>query len=293
MAIENSNIDETRLENSEQKAEVEQKEAENPPVSENPSTPKQDATSSVKKKMAVGVGVAAGAVGALAVMGFKTPDEPILSPGFSGGTSYTHTPSIPEPEHFDGSQTPVAHGVNDEMRFSEAFAAARQEVGAGGVFEWKGNMYGTYYANEWNGFSDEYKQNFSSYPYNTASETADDSWVQNEPILEEDQANIGMSEDVADDLEVAVVDDIEIAIADDLEVAVVDDLEVAVADDLEVALADDLEIAEVLEVDFGQEVAFMDDGQDTFTLSDDTIAYNSGSDFMSDFDNSADISNFV
>lgn len=42
----------------------------------------------------------------------------------------------------------VATGVNDEMSFNEAFAAARSEVGAGGAFEWRGNVYGTYYAEE-------------------------------------------------------------------------------------------------------------------------------------------------
>lgn len=34
--------------------------------------------------------------------------------------------------------------------FSAAFGAARVEVGPGGVFEWHGNLYGTYTADEWN-----------------------------------------------------------------------------------------------------------------------------------------------
>lgn len=37
-----------------------------------------------------------------------------------------------------------AHSVNDEMSFSEAFAAAREEVGPGGAFVWHGNVYSTY-----------------------------------------------------------------------------------------------------------------------------------------------------
>jgi len=40
--------------------------------------------------------------------------------------------------------------VNDEMSFSEAFGAARQELGAGGVFVWHGQYYGTFYENEMN-----------------------------------------------------------------------------------------------------------------------------------------------
>jgi len=41
-----------------------------------------------------------------------------------------------------------ATSVNDEMSFNEAFAAARAEVGPGGVFEWHGHSYNTYYAEE-------------------------------------------------------------------------------------------------------------------------------------------------
>ncbi len=38
--------------------------------------------------------------------------------------------------------------VNDKMSFKEAFAAARKELGPGGVFEWNGKLYGTFYATE-------------------------------------------------------------------------------------------------------------------------------------------------
>ena len=43
--------------------------------------------------------------------------------------------------------------VDDDMSFGEAFAAAREQVGAPGVFTWHGNTYGTYYAEEWNDMS--------------------------------------------------------------------------------------------------------------------------------------------
>lgn len=46
----------------------------------------------------------------------------------------------------------VAH-VDDSLSFSEAFAEARSQVGAGGVFEWHGKVYGTYYEEEWNNMS--------------------------------------------------------------------------------------------------------------------------------------------
>lgn len=56
----------------------------------------------------------------------------------------------------------VASGVNDNMSFNEAFAAARNEVGAGGCFVWHGNVYGTYYASEWNAMSPAQRDEFVS-----------------------------------------------------------------------------------------------------------------------------------
>lgn len=38
----------------------------------------------------------------------------------------------------------------DNMSFREAFDTARAELGAGGVFRWRGNIYNTYTADEWN-----------------------------------------------------------------------------------------------------------------------------------------------
>jgi hypothetical protein len=49
----------------------------------------------------------------------------------------------------------VSDVVTDDMSFNEAFAAARADVGAGGVFEWNGNTYGTYYKEEWDNLSPE------------------------------------------------------------------------------------------------------------------------------------------
>ena len=56
----------------------------------------------------------------------------------------------------------VASGVNDNMSFNEAFAAARSEVGAGGCFVWHGNVYGTYYASEWNAMSPAQRDEFTA-----------------------------------------------------------------------------------------------------------------------------------
>lgn len=57
----------------------------------------------------------------------------------------------------------VASGVNDDMSFNEAFAAARAEVGPGGAFEWHGQVYGTYTASEWNHMSAAERAEFNSH----------------------------------------------------------------------------------------------------------------------------------
>lgn len=60
------------------------------------------------------------------------------------GTEYEILEGIP----FDPDMAPHSTSVNDEMSFSEAFANAREELGPGGVFEWNGQTYGTFYEDE-------------------------------------------------------------------------------------------------------------------------------------------------
>jgi len=62
-----------------------------------------------------------------------------------------------EPMDETPSEILEAHSVTDDMSFSEAFAAARAEVGPGGAFVWHGQVYGTYRGDdpEWQEMSDE------------------------------------------------------------------------------------------------------------------------------------------
>ena len=52
--------------------------------------------------------------------------------------------------------------VGQELSFADAFAAARAEVGPGGVFLWHGQLYNTYTAEEWHGMSDAEKDEFAA-----------------------------------------------------------------------------------------------------------------------------------
>jgi hypothetical protein len=57
------------------------------------------------------------------------------------------------PVEWDPSTAPKAGEgiVSDSMSFDQAFAAARQELGPGGVFVWQGEAYHTFYAEETTG----------------------------------------------------------------------------------------------------------------------------------------------
>ncbi|NQZ42786.1 MAG: hypothetical protein HRT65_00600 [Flavobacteriaceae bacterium] len=53
-----------------------------------------------------------------------------------------------------------ADSVNDAMSFEEAFKSAREELGQGGFFTWKGQHFHTYTAEEWDAFSEADKTKF-------------------------------------------------------------------------------------------------------------------------------------
>jgi hypothetical protein len=84
------------------------------------------------------------------------------------------------PAWSDG-EVDIAETVNDDMSFSEAFSAARAELGAGAVFEWRGNVYSTYYAEEWEQMSDEERDEFNNhFSWSNASSSSSTDVVEDE-----------------------------------------------------------------------------------------------------------------
>lgn len=116
------------------------------------------------RKVAVngGVGILFGAAASLFTSA-ATDGEEIVTPDSPGSHGLSHPASETSPIVDD--QISVATAVDDDMSFSQAFAAARAEVGPGGVFEWHGNLYGTYTAEEWDNMSaeerDDYNEHFA------------------------------------------------------------------------------------------------------------------------------------
>lgn len=79
---------------------------------------------------------------------------------------------IQHPEWTDG-EVPVATSVNDDMSFTDAFNAAREEVGSGGVFEWHGYIYSTFTDDEWDSMSEAEREEYGSH-FNWTPEESDD-----------------------------------------------------------------------------------------------------------------------
>lgn len=118
-----------------------------PKTEEVPSKEYKKDNSTLKSSLIGGAtGIVLGAVSTVLTGATVLPDDNI-----DGGKDDNHN----ETEiHF-------ATTVNDDMTYSEAFAAARQEVGPGGAFVWHGTVYGTYYGTEWNAMSPEEQAEFS------------------------------------------------------------------------------------------------------------------------------------
>lgn len=72
------------------------------------------------------------------------------------GFNTTLTPDESQPQ----AQLKTADN-HDELSFADAFAAARHQVGAGGLFTWHGGIYNTYTQAEWNAMNSADKEHFA------------------------------------------------------------------------------------------------------------------------------------
>lgn len=129
-------------------------------------------------KWGVGVGsYVAGAVSASAVnavAGDRPAAEPEVEETPAPADSVASS-NNQEPAPIDPAQSPAAAEVilatdegvrvaqvDDSASFAQAFADARAQVGPGGVFEWRGKVYGTYYKEEWDNMSTAERAEYQS-----------------------------------------------------------------------------------------------------------------------------------
>lgn len=140
----------------------------------------------------------------------------------------------------------------EEMSFGEAFAAAREDLGPGETFEWHGNVYSTYTAEEWN----------AAHPSEPAIEIATED-------IDEDTAEIVENTDdpeVVDNSVELLTDDVEILEEGDGEEEI--EVEMETANDINgneaafVELDEDIQSDAVEDVFVGQEADFVCDTSD-------------------------------
>ena len=94
--------------------------------------------------------------------------KPVAIGGLTGilmgaGTMYgiQHSASVANNEPSSADEGLKVATVDDSMSFREAFESARAQVGAGGVFTWRGNIFNTYTADEWKAMSNDDKRLFA------------------------------------------------------------------------------------------------------------------------------------
>lgn len=99
------------------------------------------------------------------------------------------------------TDAPFAKDVNDSMSFTEAFQTSRAEVGTGGIFEWKGNLYNTYYKEEWDNMDKSDKVAFF--------ESIDKDFLAGDEDKEKELVNIlnDVSESIDDTEDIVILDD--------------------------------------------------------------------------------------
>ncbi|WP_232325927.1 hypothetical protein [Spirosoma montaniterrae] len=84
----------------------------------------------------------------------KSGSSPEGQPGMDLATPTTPVGALP-------ADIDVAGKTTDAMSFDEAFEAARNEVGVGGVFNWHGRWYNTFLKDEWTDLSLEQRVEFT------------------------------------------------------------------------------------------------------------------------------------
>ncbi|MCI6644785.1 MAG: hypothetical protein MSH09_02145 [Bacteroidales bacterium] len=133
-------------------------------INEEQETSQESKRSSQVKKVAgvagvAAAGVASGVVFTSMASGVKADQTTQADAAQADAAQAAHT-AVP------AGNVKVAE-VSDDMSFDEAFASARKQVGAGGVFEWRGKLYGTYYKNEWDAMSQADKDQYAANVFGT------------------------------------------------------------------------------------------------------------------------------
>lgn len=278
------------------------------------------------RTMAAVGGFAAGAAAGVGGTAFAStkPDDIPTAKDETAAENETATGNAPA----DETQAPAPEDVilaNDEGiryahveadNFNEAFAQARAQVGAGGVFEYNGKLYGTYYADEWEAMSPQERADYqnrvsevapehqptqqSATPHPNTTESIITEQSPSEPI--DENAELISNEPVDNDIRILGVEAVQNEDGQIMNVALVDHsgdqaLLVDIDNDgtIDVLLHDDnydgqVQESEIHDIsDMGLEIP---DLQEAYTAEEDDTFY-AVNDDMPDYINDADVANFV
>ncbi len=165
--------------------------------------------------------------------------------------------------------------VDDSMSFSQAFEAARAQVGAGGLFTWHGNIFNTYTADEWKAMSNADKHQFAEQvkPEIPASEVDTKQVAEAESQISDDDVQIAHESAQHQDHDVEVqpsrVNEANAQVTTWNELAESDDVRIVGYKDIDVGRGRSISMQE-LEIN-GQRVAVIDvdkDGDPDLAMTD-------------------------
>lgn len=165
--------------------------------------------------------------------------------------------------------------VDDSMSFSQAFEAARAQVGAGGVFTWRGNIFNTYTADEWKAMSNADRHQFAEQvkPEIPASEVDTKQVAEAESQISDDDVQIAHESAQHQDHDVEIqpsrVNEANAQVTTWNELAESDDVRIVGYKDIDVGRGRSISMQE-LEIN-GQRVAVIDvdkDGEPDLAMTD-------------------------
>ncbi len=144
------------------------------PIAETPKAAHKGAKKGKTAATAAGGFVAGAAVGVGATAAAHTQSQPletaeeIVDKAEEVAEKPEESVLAPEPEQaILANDEGIRFAHVDADNFNEAFAQARAQVGAGGVFEYEGKLYATYMADEWEEMSSQERADFQSKVFET------------------------------------------------------------------------------------------------------------------------------
>ena len=111
---------------------------------------------------AAGGAVAGAAVGAAVTATAAKNEDPILDVEKPEESPEATVETPAEEQVILANDEGVRYAHVEADNFNDAFAQARSQVGAGGVFEYEGRLYGTYTAAEWNDMSAQERADYQA-----------------------------------------------------------------------------------------------------------------------------------